>query len=195
VSRLQPHCTREINSDNVNQIIDIGGNVGYSCLYFLNKYPNAQVMVFEPHPKHLEKIYAHLKLNQSEHRVEVVPKAAGAKASSIFLTDMGGDSQLRNEGDESTISVSMVDWFESVRGKEIDILKIDIEGGEYTLLSDQRFSEIKFRILLMEWHNTSDYPDGYTWCINRFKELNYSTIGEKGIDSHCGIIFAFPNSI
>lgn len=122
----------------------------------------------------------------------MIPSAAGSKADMLFLTNMGGESHLTTEQSKNTISVPMIDWFEALGTEEIDILKIDIEGGEYALLFDPRFAHIKFKALAMEWHNTPEYPNGYQWCVSRLKELNYVTVGEKGIDAHCGMLFAFP---
>ncbi len=182
----------KIDSKNVKRIIDVGGNVGYSCIYWLNKFPNSHITVFEPHPKHLAQIYTHLKLNQAEKIVTVIPCGASNVAGQLFLTDMGGDSSITTEESENTISVPMIDLFEAVGTEEIDILKIDIEGGEYALLSDPRFADLKCKVITMEWHNTREYPDGYQWCVSRLEELNYLTVGEKGIDAHCGMLFAFP---
>jgi FkbM family methyltransferase len=181
---------KEIRLENVAHIIDIGGNVGYSCLYWLSKFPNSHVVVIEPHPKHIEKIYDHLKINQYEERVLVIASAAGSKVGSLFLTDMGAESKLTNEQSENTISVPVIDWFETVRTQDIDILKIDIEGGEYSLLSDPRFADLKCKAMVIEWHNTSMYPDGQKWCIDKLKHLNYKVI--PTIDfGDCGIIWAF----
>jgi FkbM family methyltransferase len=182
---------QEINAKDVKRIVYVGGNVGYSCVYWFNTFPNAQIVVFEPHPKHVEKIYKHLKLNHANHRVTVIPSAAGNELGSLFLTDMGGESQITTERNEKNISVSIVDWFEPIGTQEIDILKIDIEGGEYALLSDPRVKEVNFKTLIMEWHDTDSYPDGYGWCMNRLKELKYTVIGDKCPSDHCGILYAF----
>jgi hypothetical protein len=87
--------------------------------------------------------------------------------------------------------VSMIDWFETVGTEEIDILKIDIEGGEYSILSDRRFADIKCKIIAMEWHNTPEYPDGQKWCVNRLEELNYTTLSDSEDSRHCGMLFAY----
>lgn len=180
---------KEFKPENPKCIIDIGGNVGYSCLYWLVNFPHAHVVLFEPHPKHIDKIYDHLKINHFEHRVTVIPSAAGIKSGSLFLTNMGGESKLTTEQSKHTISVSIVDWFEAIRTEEIDILKIDIEGGEYALLGDSRFADLKIKVLVMEWHNTSDFPNGQEWCINKLKGLNYNVIPKENFGDY-GIIWA-----
>src|SRR5258706_3840645 len=37
---------------SVRRVVDLGGNVGLSCIFWLTKYPNCRVDVFEPHPGH-----------------------------------------------------------------------------------------------------------------------------------------------
>src|SRR6266566_259487 len=42
---------RPINRSEVNLIVDVGANVGFSGIYFLQEYPAAHLIAFEPHPR------------------------------------------------------------------------------------------------------------------------------------------------
>jgi hypothetical protein len=72
----------------------------------------------------------------------------------------------------------MVDFFESVGTQTIDILKIDIEGGEFALLGDPRFENLQVRNLVMEYHDNETYPDAGAWCEGRLRDLGYNVMRE-----------------
>src|SRR5438067_4943853 len=37
---------------NVNFVVDLGANVGFTTIDLLTRYPNARALSFEPHPSH-----------------------------------------------------------------------------------------------------------------------------------------------
>src|SRR6516165_5292425 len=45
------------------RIVDLGANVGYSCLWWANLCPNAEIEAFEPHPIHAELLRWHIRKN------------------------------------------------------------------------------------------------------------------------------------
>ena len=156
----------------VTNIVDLGANVGYSCLYWCQQYPEAHVTAFEPHPRHVSAIAGHLSANHFADRVEVVEVAAGVAKAEAFLRDAGSSSTITS--DQTGYAVPVVDVFERLSGP-IDILKIDIEGGEYGLLSDERFGSLQARTVVVEWHKTADCPDGREWCQDRLRRFGYRT--------------------
>jgi hypothetical protein len=52
--------------------------------------------------------------------------------------------------DEATITVPARDVFGYL--EDVDILKIDIEGGEWALLDDPRFADVSPELLFLEYH-------------------------------------------
>jgi FkbM family methyltransferase len=156
----------------VRRIVDLGANVGYSCLFWCQQYPEARVTAFEPHPKHVSAIVENLSANHFSDRVTVVEAAAGAAEAKAYLRDAGSSSTVTSS--PGGCAVSVVDVFQMLEGT-IDILKIDIEGGEYGLLGDERFGSIQARTVVLEWHKTADCPDGREWCQNRLRRFGYRT--------------------
>lgn len=157
----------------VRRIVDLGANVGYSCLYWCQQYPEAQITAFEPHPRHLEAIRAHLAANNFSARVKVVPAAAGSAPEQSFLVDAGSSSAVT--GRAGGLPIQVVDLFETVSAP-IDILKIDIEGGEYQVLADPRFPSLQARTVVVEWHQKPDQPDGKRWCEEQLRAFGYRTM-------------------
>src|SRR5262249_32608736 len=138
---------------DVRQVVDLGGNVGLSCIFWLAKFPNCRIDVFEPHPGHVAQMKTNLSLNGWTDPVTVHAAAAGTAPGTMQLCDRGsGSSLLYARPGEAVIDVPIVDTFAIVGGRDIDVLKIDIEGGEYALLEDPRFADLKVRHLILEWH-------------------------------------------
>jgi FkbM family methyltransferase len=182
---------QELETKSVHRIVDVGSNVGYTCLYWLARFPQARVTAFEPHPVHVDLIRSHLEINNLKDKVVLHPAAAGAKEGQTFLTDDGGHSSTTLTAEANTIAVPQVDWFTEIGSEPIDILKLDIEGGEYELLRDARFSTLRISMIVMEWHTTREHPEGAEWCLSRLQSLGYSTMGSSNTQDECGMIWAF----
>lgn len=174
---------------NPQTVVDVGGNVGFSCLLWLNAFPNAHLTVFEPHPAHVAQIHANLSANCWTSRATVHACAAGPAKGLMHLVDDGCRSHAAAAGSTGTIVVPVEDWFGHCLGKSIDLLKIDIEGGEFALLEDIRFEKIDARIIVMEWHKLPDRPDAQAWCRSRLEQIGY-TVEELPIHEDNGLIWA-----
>ncbi len=154
-------------------IVDLGANVGFTCLHWLRSYPAARLIAFEPHPDHAAQCRANLALNAWLDRVELHVAAAGTRRAHIELSDQGTSSHVTRPG-EAGIAAEMVDLFEIVGGRRIDILKMDIEGGEYDLLGDPRFATLDIGTLVLEWHARDDVADARQWCVARLTECGFA---------------------
>ena len=175
---------------DVRQVVDLGANVGYSCLYWCHQYPQCRVTALEPHPVHLSVMRDNLQRNGFLDQVKIVPAAAGSKEKRSYLTDARTSSSVTEE--QSALQIRVLDIFAEpeMKGK-IDILKIDIEGGEYELLSDPRFAQLEVRALVVEWHNTPDHPDGRDWCLKRLESLGYRVQVGAEDPPFAGLLWAY----
>jgi hypothetical protein len=81
----------------------------------------------------------------------------------------------------------VVDIFPVLSGRRIDLLKIDIEGSEYQILSDSRFGSLDVRAIVMEWHARAGY--GYDWVHKKLSELGFRVEDLFAEPSH-GMIWA-----
>jgi len=175
----------------IRNIVDLGANVGYSCLFWCHDHPKAHVTAFEPHPAHVYAINKHLSANNFSDRVEVVKAAVGVSEGEAYLVDAGSSSVLTSS--PTGYAVPIVDIFNTVKSP-IDLIKIDIEGGEYGLLGDDRFNSLGARNVVVEWHKRDDQPDGKEWCQNRLHSLGYRTsIGCEDLPL-AGLIWGFKGN-
>jgi Methyltransferase FkbM domain len=82
--------------------------------------------------------------------------------------------------------------------QRIDLLKLDCEGSEYSILMDSRFEKLKIGTLFVEWHATPEHPHADHEIAARLRELGRSL--EFGRDDapcgiRVGIIWAYDESI
>jgi FkbM family methyltransferase len=183
------------------RIVDVGANVGYTCVLWGHAFPEARVTAFEPHPRHVRALRQNLALNGLDGNVEVVEAAAGVSAGRAAFLDAENESGLVASGRPASservakagapreLEVKVVDFFELVGEGPLDLLKMDIEGGEYPLLSDPRFAALRARAIALEWHVTPTHPDGKRWCEQRLRELGYAVQEGKGGTRTNGMLF------
>lgn len=126
------------------RIIDAGGYIGLFGLYALERWDVRTLVSFEPDPDN----YRLLELNAVDERWQHVAAAVGTAAGTMrFRTGLFSESRTA-EPAEPSIVVPVVDLFDY---GTCDLLKIDIEGGEWPLLADDRLEGFA-RIIVLEWH-------------------------------------------
>jgi FkbM family methyltransferase len=127
----------QVALDNTSPlIIDAGSNIGMSMLYFKKTYPNATILCFEPDPQSFELLKQNISANKLEHVI----------AHQLALSDVEGDVRLFRSPNslnsglygsvDSTNQVVTSKKLSSFIDREIDLLKIDIEGAEDMVISE-----------------------------------------------------------
>ncbi len=114
----------------VRRIIDGGGNVGLSALWFRQTFPDAEIRVYEPDPRLVTLIKANL-AQAGVQDVQVLPDALWHSEGTLNFSGVADDrGQLSPEG---TLLVPTTDIAQAI-GDGVDLLKLDIEGAEFTCL-------------------------------------------------------------
>jgi FkbM family methyltransferase len=149
-----------IGLDNVKRVLDLGGNIGLASLFFARSYPGAQICTVEPIPGNLTVLESNLKLNHIS--AQVVPAAAGERDGKIRFVISKDPRQHASETTgikvlptASSIEVDMVSvpsLMKLMGWAEIDLLKIDIEGGETAVLGGRPDWLRKVRSIVGEGH-------------------------------------------
>ena len=165
------------------RILDLGGNIGAFGLMILDRYPSASLVSFEPDRENLELLHRCIGRNGFGERWSIVEACATTQdGETAFVSGQAALSRVPLPGDVSgdapTTTVPTVDVFPYLAG--VDLLKIDIEGGEWALLDDPRFAEARPAAVLLEWH-TYDCPEGNprTAAADRLRALGYEIEHEK----------------
>jgi FkbM family methyltransferase len=139
-------------------ILDLGGNIGASAVWFAVRYPAARVTVFEPHPGN----FRLLEMNCEGLAVEPVRAAVCGSAGERRLVDPGlGEWGYRLAAGGGTTDGQAVDcvalgeWLAGRLARNLSpfILKIDIEGGEADLFDHAADVLRRFPVIILEPHD------------------------------------------
>lgn len=140
-------------------VLDLGANVGMFGVWAQRRWPGARVIAVEPLPRNVELLRNQLALALEPGTFEVV--AAAASTADGEVTFGGGpftNGRILDDG-EGGITVPARDTFALADG--IDLLKLDIEGGEWPVLADPRFSAALAPVVMLE-HHAAGAPVGAT---------------------------------
>jgi FkbM family methyltransferase len=139
------------------RIADLGANIGLFGAFALARWLGARVLAFEPHPRNAALLRRTVAANDlGEHWKVIEACAHTADGQLPFVMDHFSDSHVLEpiaEGRERELApelVAAVDVFPLLRG--VDLIKIDIEGGEWALLADPRFAELTAVAIAIEYH-------------------------------------------
>jgi FkbM family methyltransferase len=136
-------------------IFDIGANVGYTARYFAERYPQARIIAVEPDASNVTL----LRENTADYpNITVVAAGIWSRPSHLALVNVGAktsDFQFREaEAGAGTIeAVTVDDLLKLAEADHVDILKIDIEGGEKELFSENVEWLDKVGTLIIELHD------------------------------------------
>ena len=148
-------CIGRVPPDGV--VVDIGAGVGDFAVWSARHLRARVVHAFEPHEGSFARLEAHLTLNQL---TSVVPRrvAIGARTDSIQFVAAAEPSQSRSvpsgarEG-EPCEAWSLADAFDRCGVEQCDLLKLDCEGAEFSILLDADPEVLaRVRRIRLEYH-------------------------------------------
>ena len=143
-----------------NRFVDLGANIGLTSLWFARRYGSHSIIAIEPSPDNAR--LTRLNLADNQIAAEVIEAAVGARDGTALFED-ADDSNVGHINGIGGRRVTMISM-ETVLGKlsagsEVDLVKMDIEGGEGPLLSDNLGWLGRVRSIIAEFHPTLiDYP-------------------------------------
>lgn len=128
-------------------IFDVGANVGLYTLLAASANSAADIHAFEPTPELVRALRRNIALNEFTH-VTVNEAAVAAKSGVVYLnlcTGSDGANEGMNFVSDSwsdsalpTRAVSIDDYCDEAGISYIDLMKMDIEGGEFNALAGCR---------------------------------------------------------
>ena len=138
------------------RIVDLGANVGYFGAFALSVWPEARVVAYEPDPANAAVHARVIALNDMRERWELRRSAASTTDGQLRFRASG--DALSHADDAGELVVSSEDVLPVLAG--VDLLKMDIEGGEWAILGDPRFRPHPPQVVVMEHHpNGAPGPD------------------------------------
>jgi FkbM family methyltransferase len=125
---------------DIRVAVDLGANIGVSCLYFLTHSPSCRCYAYEPVPRNVERLTANLAPFRDRVFLEQAAVADFSGASRFTIEDTGRYGGLgQTSRSNQTIQVRCLHVNEVIsrvleREPAIDVLKIDTEGNEEAII-------------------------------------------------------------
>jgi FkbM family methyltransferase len=136
------------------RILDLGANIGLFGAFAVTRWPKAQILAYEPDPANADSAERTIGANGLVDRWTLVRAAAGSRDGEVrFASGLNVGSHIvddEQDVDSATIAVPLRDVLSQVASS--DLVKMDIEGGEWAILCDRRFAEHPPRAIVLEYH-------------------------------------------
>ena len=165
---FRPSCPRGI-------VVDCGANIGLSVLYFKTLYPNLRVVAYEADPAICRTLERNVTANRLEG-VEVINAAVGSAAGVVnFLQDGTDSGRVTDElqSGKPIVQVDAVCLRNELDGRDVQFLKVDIEGAETDALIGcvGRLSQV--RSMCVEFHTFPEKPQRLGQLLSVLEEAGF----------------------
>jgi FkbM family methyltransferase len=131
-------------------IIDCGGNIGLSAIWFSQNYPGCRLTVLEADPAVADKLRCNLsRAGFGDTKVENL--AVWTENTEIPFSATGMDNgRIDPEGGQTVRTIDVVDLIPD----QVDLMKIDIEGAEFDVIDRMIDTGVidRVRNLAVEFH-------------------------------------------
>jgi FkbM family methyltransferase len=185
------------------RVLDVGANIGLFGAFAVGRW-GASVESFEPDPRNVPLLRRTIAGNGLESRWKLHEVAVSNRAGELpFVSGLFAESQLSGVGDPEAraegavslsegdmISVPVVDLFES--DHDVELLKIDIEGAEWDILTDPRLGELKARAIVLEWHSMGcPEPDPHEAAVRLLTAAGYGAHEDGDTPGATGMLWVW----
>lgn len=132
------------------RVLDVGANVGGYSAFVRGRWPDARIVAIEADADNVEALRLFADLDASG-TVEVLEAAATTNDAPLqFGSGRGSGSRIVAAGGDLVAGVDLLAMLPTA-----DLVKMDIEGGEWPILSDERLAMGGPLVLVMEYHRRS----------------------------------------
>ncbi len=157
----------------IKTVVDLGANVGLATLYFLQKYPQAQVICVEPEESNFKMLLKNLEPEIKQGKVTALQVAAMGQDGEVSFQSAEAkyNSRINSGGGDHTVSaISIPTLMERTGIAHIDLLKIDVEGAEKNIFSGNLDWLQKVDNVLIELHSEEDR----IICMDALQRYNFT---------------------
>lgn len=153
-------------------IIDCGANVGLSIMYFKQLYPMSKIVAFEPD----QNIFSVLEKNirgRGYKNVDILPCAAWIAEERLSFMSEKADGGRIVQGDDIANSTVQAVRLRNYIDRQVDLLKIDIEGAETDVLVDCKDLLNKVDKVFVEYHSFEGQPQNLHAILGILNEAGF----------------------
>ena len=152
-------------------IIDGGGHIGLSALYFKKIYPSAKIIIFEPDAVSIELLEKNI-ISNDLNDVKVIKSGLYSKDGKVnFIANQTDASKITESGNQEI----QVEKLSKHITSEVDFIKLNIEGSEVEVLGDlelnNKLRDIKE--MCIEWHSFAKQNQNLGELLNILEKNNF----------------------
>lgn len=151
--------------------IDIGANIGAQSIFVANfnegrdkKKPKIRVIAYEPEPHNLDYLWQNLEVNEVADKVTVHEQAIWLDNKGVNISNRGGNSSVfehpKADGYTEVSTATLEQIFTDNKIDDCDVMKIDIEGAEYHILtaaSKETLQKIRYLVLEFDGGHEAEF--------------------------------------
>jgi FkbM family methyltransferase len=165
-------------------IIDCGANIGLSVIYLKQLFPASSIVAFEPDDVNFNLLTRNVQAFGLKD-VELRKEAIWTENTQLRFVSEGSLMSRIGEKSEKgeTIEVKAC-RLKDLLNKEIDFLKIDIEGAEYKVLKDIAENLSVVKNLFLEYHGTFDQNQELNEMLQIISNSGFKYYIKSAIDKH-----------
>lgn len=150
-----------IAPESIEYIVDLGSNIGVTAMFWAQRYPNARMVLVEPDPDNFKLLERNTAAFQDRCVLLQAAVSDQRGETSFFRSDREyGHSILKGDDSVSEIMVKTLtvsDVVSAAGFPRVDLLKMDIEGGEQIVMPTIGVWEHAPRYLIAELHPPYDF--------------------------------------
>jgi len=200
---IQQEYSDLIPDESILNILDIGANYGYFSLWLQSKRPKDKIhsTLIEPSHRCSRTLKKLVELPRLQNRFQYLQRAVGDPeethikffdrpfmAGSIFGSD-------HNDAFYHANTLKLAEVFSSDRDS-YDLIKCDIEGGEWELIENYPTLLKQSKFVVMEWHSWHSGGGGFLQIEKKLTEVGFQIIKSNppnkaiGRDGEVGLFLA-----
>ncbi len=188
-------------------VLDIGANVGYFTFQLLAARPQARVLAFEPMQKNIDLFVHNIGLNPViKNSIQLNKQAVTGNNEGtieIFFDGENGNSVIASVYKEFAVENTRSEIVDAVSLKsillanqlaKIDLLKLDCEGSEYSILYNSPAEVFNgIHTIIIEVHPMDEETKNEQYLTSFLTTLGYSVTAHPG-ENGCPSLIAVKNA-
>jgi FkbM family methyltransferase len=167
------------------RLLDLGAHVGYFGRWALRSWPVKTLISVEADPDNLELLRRNHATVRDPRWHTIEAAASTADGTSRFAGGRGAGSHLTHAGG---VEVRTIDSLPLLA--DCDLAKIDIEGGEWPILRDDRFTISGPPMLVLEFHAEPGMREPDVEARRFLTRAGYEIVSQHRETDAVGVIWA-----
>lgn len=166
-------------------IVDCGGNIGLSAIWFRQNFPDCDLTVYEADGKLSEILRANL-ARAGFPGARVLNQAVWIKDTELTFASTGLDTgKIARDGGTKVTAIDLA----TALPARVDLLKMDIEGAEFDVLAHllDTGAMAKIQNLAVELHPSNATFPKMIALLQRMERVGFLTSFESFVGPYCGL--------